>query len=229
MVQFSTVTSRGIPSLLAMLVQAATAQITFDGLPFAKTSVAGNADGQTVISQSQGAQILYKKEQTSPAPLVSVNLFNLADGSNYQLSKDFDMIAQKCSCYWIDLKTIPKVPDGRSYQLVFRATDGTDAPKEWGSGLFAIVSSNGTSVSGLPAPMIKEVEEKNAKSDENRGKKVIKVADPKVDGKDNSTTPANNSSKTTGKSSSIKLNGASSLISSSLTGLVMMAVSFMLL
>jgi hypothetical protein len=164
------------------------AQITWIGSPFATTSI--GTSSQSIITGSVGAQIKYSKDDGATMPLVSVLLVNLEDGSSRTLAKDFDALSQKCSCYYVDIKTLPKVPDGLSYQLVFQASDGTAAPKEWPSGLIGIVANNRTSIANLTAPMTDEVQDRIEKAKERISGKTVKVPDPKVD---NSTisTPNN--------------------------------------
>jgi hypothetical protein len=159
-----------IRQVLTVVVVAAAgihAQINWDGAPFAASSVSKSPNVQTVLSVgggTSGAQFLYTKNATIPAPLVSVRLVSLSDKSlDLELSDYFDMMTQACSCYWLEAKELLDwaaksqitLPDDTSYRILFRERKGNH-PRVWGSGLFGIASSN---VSSLPAPKIKEFAE----------------------------------------------------------------------
>jgi hypothetical protein len=124
-------------------------QIAFDGYPFAKTSL--NSDGkETIITpENVGAQIFYTKQQGAKGPLVSVYLLNEDKGVDLLLAKDFDMMAQKCSCYWIDYYGVSNLtaadgkplPDGLEYRVGFVEQVGRE-PRQWLSGLFGMALSS---------------------------------------------------------------------------------------
>ena len=139
-----------IAILLSMVQMGVNAQITWLGNPFAKSTV--NPVGETILQPSNsGAQFPYSKNSAS-GPLVSVKLTNTETGFSETLQTDFDMIAQKCSCYWIDMKDLVslfgnKIKTSRFYRLKF------DSPSYQAlSGYFAIATSDDTDIGTYANP-----------------------------------------------------------------------------
>lgn len=106
-----------------------------------------NPSGTAAVES--GAQILYTKSTAAltavpPHPLVTVSLVNTETGVEWELMSDFDPIAQKCSCYWVDAKELVEAAgDGdelvtsNKYRLRFRG-----ASMDVSSGYFGIKSDS---------------------------------------------------------------------------------------
>ncbi|KAI3630241.1 hypothetical protein MIR68_011676 [Amoeboaphelidium protococcarum] len=100
----------------------------------AKTSLTKSDDPLTTIyalpsgGQPKGAQILYQQLTRNPKdqPLVTVYLVNSFYGINIAMQRGFDMVSQKCSCYWVDAQMLinHKLPSSSQYRVVFQSSNG---------------------------------------------------------------------------------------------------------
>ena len=177
----------------AAFFAAVSAQIQWNGLPFAISSAPNITRGQQTIlratSQPKSTQFTYTKIPNEAAfgALVSVRLQNLRDPSfDLELMSQFDMLTQQCSCYWIDFADLNTkaqqkgitIKSDLSYQIVFREANVAYYPREWASGLFGLTTSNKTT--GLPEPMTNLVIQKDKERRELLASKVIVVPDPRV-------------------------------------------------
>lgn len=110
--------------------------ITWSGNPSAKTSISYGSELVTLYQKGESsAQFLYSKNTNSSVSLVDVYLINEKENVSRVIQQKFNMIAQTCSCYWLNAteQLTGKIPSSRNYRIMFKNEE-----YEIKSGLFGL-------------------------------------------------------------------------------------------